>query len=467
VKPRKFLPLALLILAGPSSYASTLGLENYLDQVAKQSPGVAAARLNTEAGSLRSEAAEVLTFPYLFGGWGSLDDKTPQPLPAFQGTDTQGNSTTLGVGVNSTVGLNAKYTFNSGWSNVVGLPPYNHYTAYNRLDLTQSLVKNGFGSQIRAQSEQARAAGLALSLASEFSNQAQLVGAEAAYWRLAVARETVLVQKDALARADRLLQWAKRRVSLQLGDQSDLLQAQANYDLHKLDLESSKQEEINAGRAFNTLRKVEGEQVSETLTLPTLEQTLAMHGPGKRGTRLDVKAAEQQTKVAQAQAQIDKENVKPTLDVVASYGWNGRDASRSKAVTDSLRSDLPTKSIALNFAMPLDVPTWKNSIQGSNQQIEAANYDLEQKHLDEEKDWNDLNSHLADARNRLDMARGIEKVQKQKFENERERLLRGRTTTYQTLTFEQDYASSQLLVLRTQAEVLQVLSQLKLYRGEQ
>mgnify|MGYP001046760359 CR=1 FL=1 len=46
-----------------------------------------------------------------------------------------------------------------------------------------------------------------------------------------------------------------------------------------------------------------------------------------------------------------------------------------------------------------------------------------------------------------------------------ERLLRGRTTTFQALNFEQDYASAQLLRLRTQAEVLQLTAQLNAFRS--
>jgi outer membrane protein TolC len=55
-------------------------------------------------------------------------------------------------------------------------------------------------------------------------------------------------------------------------------------------------------------------------------------------------------------------------------------------------------------------------------------------------------------------------VQREKFEHERERLLRGRTTTYQAISFEQDYANTQLLRLRTQAEVLQTIAQMKAFR---
>ncbi|MGZ3711494.1 MAG: TolC family protein, partial [Bdellovibrionota bacterium] len=96
---------------------------------------------------------------------------------------------------------------------------------------------------------------------------------------------------------------------------------------------------------------------------------------------------------------------------------------------------------------------------------EAAHLDLDQKRLNEDKDWRDLSHRLVDAKTRLELLRTIEEVQRDKFENERQRLLRGRTTTYQAITFEQDYAQSQLLSLRTQAEVLQVISQLKLFRG--
>jgi outer membrane protein TolC len=383
------------------------------------------------------------------------------------GTETEGTLYTVGVGINSPYGLNGKYSWNTSYANTVGipLPTAGRYTSYNRLDLTLNLARNGFGSELRAHQALIRSGNLAQGLLGKYEALGKLVEAENAYWRLAFARQTIQVHKDVLARADRLLQWAKRRVGLQLGDRGDLLQAQAAFDLHSLDLMASLEEEKAAARAFNVLRKQEGESVPEAVALPSIEETLKMQAPRRDGDRLDLQAAEERTKATQAQAQLDKETLKPSVDITALYAWNGRDPLRSEAISSAFGSTHPTKSIAVAFSVPLNVPTWTGAIRGANQGIEQAAYELEQARLAEARDWRDLSARLATARARLALTKTVEEVQREKFENERQRLQRGRTTSFQALTFEQDYAQAQLLRLRTQAEVLQLLAQMKTYRG--
>ena len=61
------------------------------------------------------------------------------------------------------------------------------------------------------------------------------------------------------------------------------------------------------------------------------------------------------------------------------------------------------------------------------------------------------------------MALEIEKVQKSKLENERARLKTGRSVLYQVVLFEQDYANSQVMTLKTELQILALLAQMKTY----
>ncbi len=464
---KKLATLLLLFTAVSAQGANRLGLGEYLDQVESNSPSVAAAKLNAEGGERRADSASVLTFPYLFGALNSYDDKSETAYPATQGTANNGYYYTAGLGVNSPIGLNAKYSWNTTYANITGISFANagKHTSYNRLDLTLNLVRNGLGSEIRAKKETIRAGQEAISLVGKYQYVGRLAEAESAYWRLAFARQAVQVQKDVLERAEKLLQWAKRRVGLQLGDKGDLLQAQATHDLRVLELASAVEEEKIAARAFNVLRNTGGESVPEAIALPSIEETLRMPTPKKEGDRLDLQAAEARTRAAEAQIQVDKDSLKPNVDLVLAHSWNGRESAQGPAVREAFRKEHPYTAIGVNFTVPLNVPTWGSSIKGANQQIEATHYELEQSRLNEAREWNDLRARLEEARARLKLTNTVESVQREKFENERQRLQRGRTTTFQALTFEQDYAQAQLLRLRTQSEVLQVLAQMKLYRG--
>lgn len=463
--------VALFLLAASTASAAPqqLTLDAYLEQVNGESPTVAASRLQSEGNALKAQGAEVLTFPYLFGGFSSAKDQSETAFPAFQGTGTVSDVYNLGIGYNTPWGVNAKYSWNTTYANVEGtsFPYASPYTSYNRIDLTLNLVRNGLGSETNSRKELIRAGSQAQSLASGFELVGKLAEAESLYWRLAVARATVEIERETLNRSETLLQWAKKRVGNQLGDRSDFLQAQSNYDLKVLELQNAIEEEKNSARAFNLMRNQPGERVPESLGMMSVDSILRAPRPNKYAERLDSQAAAERSRAAKAQAQLDKESVKPTLDVVASYAWNGRDAKGSGAISEALKSGHPYKAIGVNFTVPLNVPNWTNAIKGGNKSIEAADYELEQVRIAETMDWQALNTRLDDARKRLELTRTVENVQREKFEHERQRLRSGRTTTFQTLTFEQDLAQASIIRLRTQAEVLQILAQMKTYRGKQ
>lgn len=471
--------LLLLTLAAPFGAASApaaapgprLGLDDYLGQVEGGNPALQSARKSSKGFDLRKFDGTVVTSPYVFGLYQKLDDKKETPTPTFQGTRTRGNQFSVGLGANTAVGLSAKYTFNVTKTEIQGatpafLPQSNYYTTYNQLELTQSLFRNGFGSETSAQVTALNAGNLAQSYAEGYRAQAQLVESENAYWRLAFARRTVKIQKEVLERADKILAWAKKRVAMQLGDRADLLQAQASYDLRRLELRSAEEEATNAARSFNLLRGRPGESVPEALDIPNPKSLLQGALPARTGKRLDVLAAEQQEKAAIASAQLDKEKAKPNLDLFASMAWNGRDGRRPEAIEEAMHAKHSTLALGVKFTAPLAIPTMRNTWKGTELAKEAATLTLDRKHLDEEQEWSELLSRLKDARARLSLLQAIESVQREKFENERQRLLRGRTTTYQALTFEQDYAQAQLLRIRTQAEVLRLTAQSRLYGGE-
>jgi outer membrane protein TolC len=470
--PKKLLVslLAAAALAGTQAFAAgALTVDDYLSQVTANSPGLKAANLSAQGYKLTADGASVASLPYFFGSYKNLNDRQQTTSPAFEGNQTLGEQYTMGFSLNSSIGLNAKYSFNLSNNDIRGataLPLENYSSAYNELDLTQSLVRNGFGSETRAQSALIESSNMANSYSNRFSALSQLVQAENTYWRLAFARRAVEVEKDVLARAEKVLQWAKRRVNLQLGDKSDLLQAQASYQLRRIELASEQQEERDAALAFNLLRKREGSEVSESLSLPSVQQTLAMVPPQKSGTRFDVKAAQKQRDATVSSLQLDKEKLKPDVSVFASLAWTGLDKDRSPAMNDAFGSKYSNLAFGLNFSVPLAVPSVVHGLHGTDLTQEAADYNLEQKTLDEHKEWQDAQSRLADAKSRLSLLKDVEKVQKEKYENEQKRLLRGRTTTYQTITFEQDYAATQLTTLQTQNEVLQLLAQMKLFQGE-
>ena len=60
----------------------------------------------------------------------------------------------------------------------------------------------------------------------------------------------------------------------------------------------------------------------------------------------------------------------------------------------------------------------------------------------------------------------MEEIQKKKLNSEKNRYSKGRTTTFQVLQFEQDFANAQLMKLRNEQELIIVYNQLKMFSGD-
>lgn len=93
----------------------------------------------------------------------------------------------------------------------------------------------------------------------------------------------------------------------------------------------------------------------------------------------------------------------------------------------------------------------------------AAEQNYQRKLFEQDQQWNDLSAKFEDAKIKLVLIEKIEEAQKIKAHNERDRLNRGRTVTFQVLNFEQDYAQSELARIQSETNILNIYSQLKAY----
>jgi outer membrane protein TolC len=111
----------------------------------------------------------------------------------------------------------------------------------------------------------------------------------------------------------------------------------------------------------------------------------------------------------------------------------------------------------------LDFGLSSSARDGWRRELIAAELAYDRKFFEQERSWSDLNQNLSEARQHLELSRKLETIQEAKLKSERNRLQHGRTTTYQVMLFEQDYILSQLTRIRDQANVLNIIAQMKLF----
>ena len=463
--------LLALFFSSLSRADGPLELPAFLAQVREKHQGVQAAT-ETAAGALGHAGDSRLPLkPYAFASAQLQSDGRLPQLPLFSYDRIVTNAYSLGVGENTSFGLQAKVSYNllytsyvntviPGQPNVSGLA---WHDATPRIELTQSLWSNGFGRATRATADFSEAQALATTYGARFQGRALLADAEITYWRLAVARQAVEVTREALERAKRIQSWNGRRARLGLGDQSDALQSDALAEQRKLELQSALDEERAARRAFNSARSLDSDSVPEALANPSPATVAELPAPTRAELRDDVKAAREQERAARAGGEAAIEHDLPTLDVFGAYTLNGRAAPVGDALSDPFSAGRPTEMIGVRFQTSLDVGGAADARRGWAREQAGAELSYQRKLFEQEQSWKDLTDRLDEGRRRLVLAQSIEKAQGTKLHYERGRLEKGRSTTYQVLLFEQDFAQAQLGRIRAEAEVLNLLAQMKLF----
>ena len=470
----------LMILSASARSAPLLSLDAFLQEVRTGNQGFKGAALSSQAGMERSTEGNLILAPTFFTNYNYINDSKAPLIPLYN-YDTQNlNNLSVGVSQLTDFGLQAKIHYDFFETNYVnlqvpsfGLPAGATPTITNpiiqttpTLELSQSFWGNGFGAGTRATRDLLEAAALSSSFNSSYQAKTALADAETTYWRLANDRQEILMEEQALDRAQKIYEWATRRERLHLGDRSDTLQAQAALKLRALDMQSTLDETRQASLAFNSSRNLDSDLVPEILPSVSAAEVLKLSAPLRIGVRDDVKAAEQNQKAVLANSFLSQEKNSGTFNVLGSIALNGRAGDVSTSLSNPFSAGKPTAAIGFQFSVPIDPLVYKGIQEGWAKERRAAEMTYERKLFEQETTWSDLTSRLKESRRRLDLAHTIESIQGDKLTHEKRRLTQGRTTAYQVLVFEQDFITSQIARVRSQNDVLTTLAQMKLF-GDQ
>lgn len=453
------------------SFAELITLDSYIEQVTKGNQSYTSAVKGKEAGKLKSEEGDLLTTASFFTELQYTNDKRVPMIPAIMGDRTSTASGSMGFSKNTTFGLGGKLYYKLTQTTINGvnqsfIPYTEYYEASPVLELTQSFWKNSFGRQTRATRDALEAKAMSEAYNSKFESKQIMSSSEALYWNLSTTRELLEVQKENLKRAERLRDWAKKRVKSNLADKVDLLQAESMLKMRQLELEATADTEKELLRQFNTNRGASDDNSAIQLEVMAPEKAIAMEAPQRKGVREDVKALEAVAKAAAANARISKDNYSPSLDLFGQFSLNGKDQF-DPAIKDSFSGKHPYLVAGLTFSAPLSFGTVSRVKNGYEAEKISADYAYQRKVFETDRQWDNLTKKLDDTKQKLKLAYELEKLQEQKVLYEEKRLKLGRTTTYQVITFEDDLASAQQTRLMTQQALISMISEMKTFVSEE
>lgn len=465
----------VIMVFAAASIASAQGrltLSDYLGQVKQKGPAYQAAQASAEGFDKQSHQQDLIYSPQLGLSYGHQSSSALQPNSPFFPSNTQGDSFVaslsdkLPFGPSVSLGYavtNVNIQFPDSalpflLSSGNYLPEYFQVAPVASVSIP--LLKDFLGTQTNAGVKKVQYQLESASQGAVFQREQAVFNAKVAYWKLALTRETLAIRQDTLERSQRIWEWTKRRVARNLADPPDALQAEASVRVAELDLQTAQENERSARLEFNRYRDASDDQVPEGLD--SLEDSLAgmkVEVPEAPEERMDLRAVGSTTRQQKAIYDEAYQNILPDVTLLASYQGNGLGSQWSPSNEMAFGTDHPTWSLGAQFNLSLDVFTAQRTADGYELNYKSALLSLKDKRSQVSQEWLDLRHHLTDVDRRLTMAAQIEDIQKNKANQEKTRLELGRTTQFQLLSFENDYALARLNRLSLVLEKLSYLAQ--------
>ena len=153
------------------------------------------------------------------------------------------------------------------------------------------------------------------------------------------------------------------------------------------------------------------------------------------------------------------------LNLYGSYARNVAEANARSAFNNSVNSNNRADSgnIGMQFSMPINFLLTNQIIEGAEQQILAEKNQYQQQQLQYQNNWQNLNINGIALQENLKLALDILQIQKNKLNQERMLLKKGRTSTYQILMFEQDFASAEANLWQIVYQLQQTIANRQIY----
>ena len=448
---------------------AAINLSQYRTQVENNYSGFISSQLSQQGSTSLEKNLPSLGDTQLTANIYSNDDRRPTGNPSFQGFRTNTVGASVGIQKQFLSGPKLELAQHVSHSSIAGassvsLPLADYYDSYPKLSLNIPLWRNLSGSEIKIREESLKEEARADSIRTHLQSVQLGMRVNMAFYSLAAARENIQVQKEILDRATVILDWITTKFKRNLVDSSDLYQSEAAVTARKMQLEEALTWLEEAQREFNILRGVNSNgEVPEELQAEVLpiEELVNLGDQVKR--RRDLALSHLGTRIQELNQRGRAQMSKPTLDISAEGQWNGRDARLDEAQREILDTNQTLLFVGLKFSMPLD--TSKSTTVGDSFQkmAEGSRLSMQSQESDQIRIWSDFVSLGKSLHQQIKLVQQLEIIQRKKADEERRKLNAGRSTTFQTLSFEQDYSAAKSQRINIELKARQYIAQKSLF----
>lgn len=461
--------LALIgILIAGEVQAQQLTLNQYLDKVKSKDASYQSSLKMKEGAAEVEDSAGLMTGLNLVGQYQKLNDARPTSNVAAQGDKTQVDGWNVGLQQLTPFGFQwdlRQYYTHTKISNATLIPTPEYYDAYPQISVGINLWRNLLGSETRANRNALESQLAVQKLNADIGFIQKESEIKMAFYNLATQQENYANQKDSLDRAEKILSWSDSRVKRNLSDRSDLYQTQALVSSRRIDMMNAEASLKKAARVYNSFLGIDSDQVREKLNVDEIDVAKLALQKASNLKRLDLQLQKESLEAQEKTYLAQKEKNKPSLDLNLSYAKNGRNVnSFSEAERNTYNSDKEYMAASLNLTVPLDQFTASDARSGYQALVDSQVLAEQVRQRNEKIEWQNTVDQATNLAQQLKIVRELEVVQKNKADLERSKYNNGRSTTYQVLTFEQDYVNSRNMRINLELQLRQFINSLDLYR---
>jgi outer membrane protein TolC len=458
-----------LYISISSHAAETLSLESFRKQVALKDPALRGAQMQSRAALSANLSKDELTDTKVFASYFLSEDMRPTLNPSFQGTRTDMRLMSLGLQKTMDWGPTFSLSHNIVQTEIrdasaTAIPESDFYDVFPEFKATVPLWRNFLGSETRAELMRREAEADARVLQAEIQYIDQNSQVDMTYFTHFANVENYKNQQELLERALRIFEWVRRQHSRDLMDIADLHQAEAAVTLRKIEIENAANELKLSARRLNDLRGVNSDEVEEVLREQDLDLAQLKRIDAQTRVRRDLLLQKAQRQVQDMEFSLGYERIKPQLELAAKANWVGRDQEMSEAQSEFQTKDQPYYYVGLQFTMPIDAPKYLKVREGLADMKRGQELILQTTERDFETAWKNFVDTGQRLGTQIALLRELENTQKMKADAERLRFQRGRSTTFQVLSFEQDYISARSRRIAVELEARRFITQLAMYK---
>jgi len=470
------LPVAFAQITNQNNSDNVLSLEQYLQQVQDKNLNIIAYNQQQISNEKLAKKSQIITAVKLYGFSERSFTEQNQALQLFRYSKLYNQNNQVGLNYQSSYGFETNLAYTLNKTNYKDLNINNNNPLFrtnsqatSSIELNLSLWQNFLGSKTKANIASIYNQHQFIKLNSLGLSLQEKIEAEIAYWHLFYCQKNVAIQQQALTSANKIFDYLYKKSQMNLAETNDVLQAKAMVQTKKLTLSQAQNQLNQAKIVFNQKRNINSQEVSEIIPEPNISglQNYAFESdlqkPSPQNPFLLAQKNKMQANIALAE--IEKQNQKPVLNLYGSYARNVAETNARLAFNNSINSNNRADSgnVGVQFSMPINFLLTNQIIEGAEQQILAEKNQYQQQQLQYQNTWQNLNINGIALQENLKLALDILQIQKNKLNQERMLLKKGRTSTYQILMFEQDFSSAEANLWQIVYQLQQTIASRQIY----